>query len=79
MIYFKGGCNLSNIYTDDSIETLDARSHIRLRSGMYAGDTSTPNQLLLEAFSNALDEFNIGHGNKINVSIFKDGTFHYKS
>ena len=65
---------MSNIYTDDSIETLDARSHIRLRSGMYAGDTSTPNQLLLEAFSNALDEFNIGHGNKINVSIFKDGT-----
>lgn len=40
---------------------------------MYAGDTSTPNQLLMEVFSNALDEHNIGHGNVINVTIEDDG------
>ena len=62
-----------SIYNDKSIESLDARSHIKLRPGMYAGDTSTPNQLLLEAFSNALDEFNIGHGKDINVSILDSG------
>lgn len=60
-------------YTKDSIESLDPREHVRLRSGVYVGDTSTPNQLLLEIFSNALDEHNIGHGNKIYVDIKEDG------
>lgn len=62
-----------NQYTKDSIETLDARSHVRLRSGMYIGSNATPNQLLLEIFSNALDEHNVGHGNTISVGIFNDG------
>ena len=57
-----------NIYSNDSIQSLDPREHVRLRSGVYAGNTSNPNQLLLEVFSNALDEHNIGHGNKINVT-----------
>lgn len=60
-------------YTEDSIETLDARNHVRLRSGMYIGSNANPNQLMLEIFSNALDEHNIGHGNCICVGIFKDG------
>lgn len=62
-----------NLYTEDSIKSLDARSHIQLRVGMYAGDTSNPNQLLMEAFSNALDEHNIGHGNLIEVTIENNG------
>lgn len=62
-----------NQYTEDSIETLDARSHVRLRSGMYIGSNATPNQLLLEIFSNALDEHNVGHGKIISVGIFDDG------
>ncbi len=65
---------MSNKYTEDSIESLDPRSHIRLRSGMYIGSNANPNQLLLEIFSNALDEHNIGHGNLIRVDIRKDGT-----
>lgn len=56
-------------YSDDSIQSLDPREHVQLRPGMYAGDTSNPNQLLLEVFSNALDEHNIGHGNEIWVDI----------
>ena len=65
-----------NIYSDDSIQSLDPREHVRLRSGVYAGNTSNPNQLLMEVFSNALDEHNIGHGNKINVNILDDGVVH---
>ena len=64
------GSNLkSNSYTEDSIQSLTPREHVRKRSSMYCGDTSTPNQLMLELFSNALDEHNIGHGNIIEVSI----------
>lgn len=63
----------NNSYNEDSIQSLDARSHIQLRSGMYCGDTSTPNQLLLEVFSNSLDEYNIGHGDQINVEILPSG------
>ena len=41
---------------------------------MYIGDNATPNQLLLEIFSNALDEHNIGHGNTIEVEIREDNS-----
>lgn len=64
---------MSNLYKDDSIESLDPRSHVRLRPGMYAGDLANPNQLLMEVFSNALDEHNIGHGNFILVNILDNG------
>lgn len=40
--------------------------------GVYAGDTTYSTQLLVEIISNAIDEFRLGHGNKINVSIDKD-------
>lgn len=59
----------SNSYTEDSIQSLTPREHVRKRPSMYCGDTSTPNQLMLELFSNALDEHNIGHGSVIEVSI----------
>ena len=64
----------NNLYKDDSIESLDPREHVRLRPGVYAGDTSNPNQLLMEIFANALDEHNIGHGNLINVHINDDSS-----
>lgn len=60
---------MTNEYSKDSIESLDARDHVRLRPGMYAGSTTNPNHLLVEIFSNALDEYNIGHGNQIDVRI----------
>lgn len=61
-------------YSDDSIQSLDPREHVRLRSGVYAGNTANPNQLLMEVFSNALDEHNIGHGSRININILDNGT-----
>lgn len=71
---------MSNQYTDESIISVDPREHVRLRPGMYAGDTSNPGQLVMEVFSNALDEHNIGHGDIIEVAInkkSKDGTVWY--
>ena len=68
----------NNFYKEDSIESLSPREHVRLRPGVYVGDTSTPNQLLTEIFANALDEHNIGHGNKINVSILDNGIISVK-
>ena len=55
------------LYTEDSIESLDAREFTRLRPGVYAGDTTYATQLAVEIFSNAVDEFRLGHGNKIEV------------
>ena len=44
------------IYTEESIQSLSPREHIRLRSGMYIGSNHDPTQLVVEIFSNALDE-----------------------
>lgn len=62
-----------NLYNEDSIQSLTPREHVQLRPGMYAGNTDTPNQLLLEVFSNALDEHNIGHGDIIVIQTKEDG------
>ena len=59
----------TNLYTKDSIESLSPLEFTRLRPGVYAGDTTYATQLLIEIFSNAVDEFRAGHGDKIEVSI----------
>ncbi len=63
-------------YTEEAIQTLDALSHIRLRSGMYIGrlgDGAHPDDgiyiLLKEVIDNSVDEFIMRHGTKIEVSI----------
>jgi DNA gyrase/topoisomerase IV subunit B len=60
---------VKNDYTKESIQSLTPREHVRKRPSMYCGDTSTPNQLMMELFSNALDEHNIGHGDIIDIFI----------
>lgn len=57
------------LYTKDSIESLSPLEFTRLRPGVYAGDTTYSTQLLVEIVSNAIDEFNLGHGNQISVII----------
>lgn len=61
-----------NLYTEKSIESLDPLQFTRLRPGVYAGDTTYSTQLLVEIVSNAVDEFRLGHGNRIEVNIDKD-------
>lgn len=67
-------------YTEDNIRSLDWQEHIRLRPGMYIGklgDGSSPDDgiyiLLKEVIDNSIDEFAMGHGKKIEVTI-KDGS-----
>ena len=63
---------MSKLYTDKSIESLSPLEFTRLRPGVYAGDTTYSTQLLVEIISNAVDEFRLGHGNKIEVKVDKD-------
>ena len=64
-----------NLYDKNSIESLSPLEFTRLRPGVYAGDTTYSTQLLIEIVSNAVDEFRLGHGDKIEVKIDKDIVF----
>ena len=57
------------LYTKDSIESLSPLEFTRLRPQVYAGDCTYSTQLAVEIVSNAVDEFRLGHGNKIDVEI----------
>lgn len=61
-----------NIYKKDSIESLSPLAFTRLKPGVYAGDTTYSTQLLVEIVSNAIDEYRLGHGNRIEVKLNKD-------
>lgn len=63
-------------YTDDNIRHLDDMEHIRVRSGMYIGRLGDGSQsddgiyvLLKEVMDNSIDEFKMGAGKKIEVTI----------
>jgi topoisomerase-4 subunit B len=63
-------------YTEDSIQSLDWKQHIRLRPGMYIGklgDGSSPDDgiyvLIKEVMDNCIDEFTMGYGKSIDLSI----------
>ena len=62
----------NNLYDEKSIESLSPLEFTRLRPGVYCGDTSYATQLLVEIVSNAVDEFRLGHGDTITVTIDKD-------
>ena len=69
-----------NQYTEDNIRSLDWKEHIRMRPGMYIGklgDGSSPDDgiyiLLKEVIDNCIDEFVMGSGRNIEVTI-KDKT-----
>lgn len=62
-------------YDENAILTLDALTHIRLRTGMYIGrigDGSSPDDgiyvLLKEVVDNAIDEFIMGQGKRIEIT-----------
>lgn len=69
-----------NQYTEDNIRSLDWKEHIRMRPGMYIGklgDGSSPDDgiyiLLKEVIDNSIDEFVMGTGKTIEVTV-KDKT-----
>ncbi|WP_428225121.1 DNA topoisomerase IV subunit B [Flavobacterium sp.] len=65
-----------NQYTEDNIRSLDWKEHIRMRPGMYIGklgDGSSPDDgiyiLLKEVLDNCIDEFVMGGGKTIEVTL----------
>jgi topoisomerase-4 subunit B len=83
--YFRGFDNLEKMaenvsYTEDNIRSLEWHEHIRLRPGMYIGklgDGSSYDDgiyvLLKEILDNSIDEFVMGNGKVIDITI-KDNT-----
>ncbi|XOD69296.1 MAG: DNA topoisomerase IV subunit B [Flavobacteriales bacterium AspAUS03] len=71
-------------YTEEDIRSLDWNEHIRLRPGMYIGklgDGSAPDDgiyiLIKEIIDNAVDEFVMGKGKIIELTI-KEDTVHVR-
>ena len=63
-------------YDESKIKTLSSLEHIRLRTGMYIGRTGDGSHyddgvyiLLKEVIDNGIDEFIMGFGKKIDISI----------
>ena len=63
-------------YTDDTIQSLDWREHIRMRPGMYIGkqgDGSSRDDgiyvLLKEVIDNSIDEYVMGFGKQIDIKV----------
>ena len=64
------------LYQEDKIVTLDPMEHIRLRPGMYIGklgDGTAPDDgiyvLLKEVIDNSIDEYTMGYGKHIYITI----------
>ena len=57
-------------YTESNIRSLEWNEHIRLRPGMYVGPHETAIYVLLkEAVDNSIDEFIMGCGKRITITI----------
>ncbi len=66
-------------YTEDEVKTLDWLEHIRIRPGMYIGKTGDGSSmddgiyiLLKEVIDNCVDEYQMGFGKKVDISVTKD-------
>ena len=73
------GAVVSN-YDDSAIQTLEWNEHIRRRPGMYIGKLGDGSHaedgiyvLIKEVIDNSIDEFNMGVGKQIDISISEDG------
>ena len=63
-------------YTDDNIKTMEGVEHIRKRPGMYIGRLGNGDDqgdgiyvLLKEVVDNSIDEFSMGFGKQIQISV----------
>ena len=63
-------------YTEDNIRSLDWKEHIRMRPGMYIGKLGDGTAyddgiyiLLKEVVDNCIDEYVMGHGKTVDISI----------
>ncbi|OUR68275.1 DNA topoisomerase IV subunit B [Marinomonas sp. 42_23_T18] len=63
----------ANQYNADSIEVLSGLEPVQKRPGMYT-DTSRPNHLAQEVIDNSVDEALAKHADRVEVTLYKDGT-----
>lgn len=63
-------------YDSKDLIVLEGLDAVRMRPGMYIGTTGTKglHHLLWEIIDNAIDEVANGYGNKVEVTLHKDGT-----
>jgi hypothetical protein len=78
-LFTKGASSSAGDYTEKDFETLSWNEHIRRRSGMYIGklgDGSSPDDgiyiLFKEIVDNAIDEFIMGHGKSVKITLGED-------
>jgi topoisomerase IV subunit B len=64
---------MASSYTASDIEVLSGLEPVRRRPGMYT-DTTRPNHLAHEVIDNSVDEALQGHCDRIDVTLFKDGS-----
>jgi DNA gyrase subunit B/topoisomerase-4 subunit B len=72
----KSSDDKKHVYDESKIKTLSSIEHIRLRTGMYIGRIGNGSHhddgcyiLLKEVIDNAIDEYIMGHGKQVEVSI----------
>lgn len=65
-------------YNASSIKVLEGLEHVRTRPAMYIGSTNVKglNHLVYEIVDNAVDEFAQGYGDRIDVTLTKEGSCH---
>jgi topoisomerase-4 subunit B len=70
------GAKSNQVYDESKIKTLSSLEHIRLRTGMYIGRVGDGSHyddgiyvLLKEVVDNAIDEFIMGHGRKVELGV----------
>src|SRR5258707_10556266 len=68
--------NSKHTYDESKIKTLSSLEHIRLRTGMYIGRIGDGSHyddgcyvLLKEVIDNGIDEFIMGHGKEVQITI----------
>lgn len=68
-----------HVYDESKIKTLSSLEHIRLRTGMYIGRLGDGSNLddgiyilLKEVVDNSVDEYIMGHGRKIDITVKND-------
>ena len=69
----------SAVYDESKIKTLSSLEHIRLRTGMYIGRLGDGSNLddgiyilLKEVIDNSIDEYIMGYGDKIEITVAED-------
>ncbi len=63
-------------YSSDSIEVLEGLDAVRLRPGMYIGDSSSKglHHILWEIVDNSIDEIANGYGDRVDIELLQDGS-----